>query len=77
MPRPAEPGQAGDRDEDRRRKPAALTARMGEAALALRTPADWASCLRLAALMPEEECANILLVAAQRPGVTIRGCCRR
>ena len=71
MARPGEPGPASDRDEDRRRRLAALRARLGEDALALRNPADWARCLRLAALMPEEEFANILLIAAQRPGATM------
>lgn len=67
----ADPGQADDRDQDRRRKLATLRARLQEDALALRTPADWARCLRLAALMPDEEFANILLIAAQRPAATM------
>jgi DNA primase len=71
MARPGEPGQASDREEELRRGLAALRARLGEDALALRAPEGWAGCLRLAALMPAEEFANIVLVAAQRPGATM------
>lgn len=66
MPRP-EPGSDSDRDEQRQDKLSALRTRLHENAAALRTPADWARCLRTAALMPEHEFANILLIAAQRP----------
>jgi DNA primase len=50
---------------------AALRARLLGDAQTLRTPGDWASCLRLAALMPGEDFANILLIASQRPGATM------
>jgi DNA primase len=66
VPRP-EPGPDSDRDEQRQDKLSALRTRLHENASALRTPADWARCLRIAALMPEHEFANILLIAAQRP----------
>lgn len=71
VPDQREPAQTHDRDEDRRRKLTALRARLWEGAMALRTPVDWAECLRLAALMPGEEFANILLIAAQRPEATM------
>lgn len=71
MPPTADPGQPADRDEDRQHKLAALNARLQEAALAVRTAADWASCLRLAALMPDQEFANILLITAQQPSATM------
>lgn len=37
----------------------------------MRTPEDWARCLRLAARLPGESFANILLISAQRPGATL------
>ena len=37
----------------------------------MRTPGDWAARLRLAALMPGEDFANILLIFSQRPGATL------
>ena len=36
-----------------------------------RTPEDWARCLRLAARLPGESFANILLIPARRPGATL------
>jgi len=67
MPRPPEPGREQERKEERQHKLAALRARLGEEARSLRTPDDWAGCLRVAALMPGEDFANILLISAQRP----------
>lgn len=67
MPRPSGSGQGPEREEERQRKLAALRARLHEDARALHAPADWARCLRLAALMPGEDFANILLISAQRP----------
>ena len=68
-PRPAAPDLA--REDERQQKLAALRARLHEDAQALRTPGDWAARLRLAALMPGEDFANILLISSQRPGATI------
>ena len=68
-PRPAAPGLA--REDEHLRKLAALRARLHEDALALRTPGEWAARLRLAALMPGEDFANILLISSQRPGATL------
>jgi len=68
-PRPAVPELA--REDERQQKLAALRARLHEDAQALRTPGDWAARLRLAALMPGEDVANILLISSQRPGVTM------
>ena len=68
-PRPAAPGLA--REDEHPRKLAALRARLHEDALALRTPGEWAARLRLAALMPGEDFANILLISFQRPGATL------
>ena len=48
-----------------------LRARLQKDAQALRTPADWVGRLRLAALMPGEDFANILLISSQRPGATM------
>jgi len=73
MPRrsPAAPGQAGEREEDRQRKLAGLRARLHEEAQALRTPGDWARCLHVAARLPGESFANILLISSQQPGATL------
>jgi DNA primase len=68
-PRPAAPELA--REDDRQQKLAALRARLHEDAQALRTPGDWATRLRLAALLPGEEFANILLISSQRPSATM------
>jgi DNA primase len=67
----AAPGQAREREEDRQRKLAALRARLHEEAQALRTPGDWARCLRVAARLPAESFANILLISSQQPGATL------
>ena len=61
---------AHEREDDRQENPGALRARLHDAAQALRTPGDWAACLRLAARLPGEDFANILLIHAQRPGAT-------
>jgi DNA primase len=68
-PRPAAPELA--REDERQQKLAALRARLHEDAQALQTPGDWAARLRLAALMPGEDFANILLISSQRPGATM------
>ena len=67
----ATPGQRQERDEERQRKLAALRDRLHQEAQAVRTPEDWASCLRLAARLPGESFANILLISAQQPGATL------
>lgn len=59
------------REDERQQKLTALRARLHEHAHALRTPGDWAARLRLAALMPGEDFANILLISSQRPGATM------
>jgi len=69
--RPATPEQAREREEDRQRKLAALRVRLHSDAQALRTPGDWARCLLLAARLPGENFANILLISSQRPGATL------
>jgi DNA primase len=56
-----------EREDEHQGKLAALRARLREDARTLRTPADWTRCLRLAALMPGQGFANIVLIAAQRP----------
>ena len=68
-PRPAAPELA--REDERQQKLAALRARLHEDAQALRTPGDWVARLRLAALIPGEDFANILLISSQRPGATM------
>jgi DNA primase len=68
-PRPAAPELA--REDERQRKLAALRTRLHDDVWALRTPSDWAARLRLAALMPGEDFANILLIFSQRPGATL------
>jgi len=68
-PRPAAPDPA--REDERRQKLAALRVRLHEDVETLRTPDDWAAQLRLAALMPGEDFANILLISSQRPGATM------
>jgi DNA primase len=65
------PGQAREREENRQRTLGALRARLHDDARALRTPGDWGACLGLAARLPTEDFANILLIHAQRPGATL------
>jgi DNA primase len=72
-PHPGPPGQAGDRDDDRRAKLGALRDQLHQAAQALRTAGDWAACLSLAARLPGQDWGNILLIGAQRPGATRLG----
>ncbi len=67
----AVPRQRRESEQDRQRKLAALQARLHEQARAVRTPGDWARCLRLAARLPGESFANILLISAQRPAATL------
>ena len=69
--RPATSGLAREREDERQRKLAALRARLHDDAQALCTPGDWAARLRLAALMPGEDFANILLISSQRPSATM------
>jgi DNA primase len=68
-PQPAAPETAGE--DERQRKLDALRARLHEGAQALRTPGDWAACLRTAALMPEQDFGNILLVSSHLPGAVM------
>jgi len=68
-PRHAAPELA--REDERQQKLAALGTRLHENAQALRTSGDWAARLRMAALMPGEDFANILLISSQRPGATM------
>ena len=68
-PRPAAPELA--REDERQQKLAALGTRLHEDAQALRTSDDWAARLRMAALMPGEDFANILLISSQLPGATM------
>ena len=68
-PRPAAPELA--REDERQQKLAALGTRLHENAQALRTSGDWAARLRMAALMPGEDFANILLISSQQPGATM------
>jgi DNA primase len=72
-PQPRPPGQAGDRDDDRRAKLSALRGRLHQAAQALATPGDWAACLNLAARLPGQDWGNIILINAQRPSATQLG----
>lgn len=65
------PRQGRESEEDRQRTLAALRVRLHEEAQAVRTPEDWARCLRLAGRLPGESFANILLISAQRPGATL------
>lgn len=72
MPRrPIIPRQAHEREADRQHKLAMLRTRLHEAADSIRTTADWDKCLRLAARMPGEDFANILLIHSQRPNATL------
>ena len=68
---PPHPGQDREREEHRQRTLGGLRARLHDDARALRTPGDWGACLRLAARLPGEDFANILLIHAQRPGATL------
>ena len=67
---PSHLAPAHEREDNRQENPGVLRARLHDAAQALRTPGDWAACLRLAARLPGEDFANILLIHAQRPGAT-------
>ena len=71
-PQPGPPGQVRERD-DRQDKLGALRGRLHQAAQALRTPGDWAACMRLAARLHGQDWGNILLIHAQRPGATQLG----
>lgn len=59
------------REDERQQKLTALGTRLHENAQALRTSGDWAARLRMAALMPGEDFANILLISSQQPGATM------
>jgi DNA primase-like protein len=74
---PHQPGQAGEREENRQHVLGALRERLHDDARALRTPGDWGACLRLAARLPGEDFANILLIRSQRPGATLVRDCRQ
>lgn len=63
-----------EREEERQRKLASLRARLHDEARALRTPGDWARCLHVAARLPGESFANIVLISSERPDATqVRG----
>jgi DNA primase len=68
---PAAPGQARKLEEARQREVASLRARLHDEAQRLCTPADWARCLHVAARLPNESFANILLISSQQPGATL------
>src|SRR5712691_6548715 len=68
---PASPGQARKLEEARQREVASLRARLHDEAQRLCTPADWARCLHVAARLPSESFANILLISSQQPGATL------
>jgi len=70
MPPPPATPELAPQDE-RQQKLAALRACLHQDARALRTPGDWAARLRLAAIMPGEDFANILLISSRRPGATM------
>lgn len=56
--------------QERQAKLDVLRARLHDAAAAIRTPVALAACLDLAARTPDEDFANILLIASQRPDAT-------
>src|SRR5258708_35752860 len=68
---PASPGQARKPEEARQREVASLRARLHDEAQRLCTPADWARCLHVAARLPSQSFANILLISSQQPGATL------
>jgi DNA primase len=68
-PNPAAPRPA--REDEPQHKLTALRTRLHAGAQALRTSGDWAALLRTTALMPEQDFANTLLVAAQVPGAVM------
>ncbi|WP_246115860.1 hypothetical protein [Trebonia kvetii] len=70
MPDSAEAEAAG-RSAPSKPKLEVLRERLLVEAASIRTAGDWERCLRIAARLPGESFANILLVEAQRPGVTM------
>jgi DNA primase len=63
--------QRGGREEDRQRAVGELRERAAERVRALVTGEDWAAWLRLAARLPGWSFTNLMLIAGQRPGVTM------
>ncbi len=63
--------QRGGREEDRQRAVGELRERAAEGVRALVTGEDWAAWLRLAARLPGWSFTNLMLIASQRPGVTM------
>jgi DNA primase len=59
------------RSEDRERRLATLRVRLQETAQAIRTAEDWTRCLRIAAQLPGESWANILLISSRMPDATL------
>ena len=59
------------RSEDRERRLATLRVRLQETAQAIRTAEDWTRCLRIAAQLPGESWANILLISSRLPDATL------
>ena len=68
---PPHPAAGPAREDEAQQKLTALRTRLHVGAQALRTPGDWAALLRTAALMPEQDFANTLLVSAQVPGAAM------
>ena len=67
----ATPPERPSRGDDREQKVAALRLRVQAEADALRTADDWARCIQVAARLPGESFANVLLISAQRPDATL------
>ena len=72
------PGQVPVRSADRHTSAggqagrlAALRTRLQATAQEVRTAEDWARCLRAAAQLAEESWANVLLISARIPAVTV------
>jgi hypothetical protein len=73
MPRQV-PVRSADRHTpagDRAGRLAALRTRLQATAQEVRTAEDWARCLRAAAQLAEESWANVLLISARIPAVTV------
>jgi DNA primase len=68
---PGVPGGRGQHDEDREQRLAALRVRLQRAAQDVRTAGDWARRMEIAARLPAETWANVLLISSQRPGATV------
>jgi DNA primase len=67
----ATPADRHQQDEDRKQRLAALRTRLHEAAQGIRTPDDWARRLQIAARLPAETWANIVLISSRKPDATL------